>query len=46
MSQPTFKSFAALGAHLHQQDVEKAAKLRKTANLPARKPGTGPRKAR
>lgn len=39
------KSFAALAAAMQRNDVERAKRLRKTANLPARKPGTGPRKA-
>jgi len=45
-----FKSFAALAVHLRctqmEQDRIKAANLKRAANLPKPKPGTGPRVAR
>jgi hypothetical protein len=45
-----FKSFKDLAVHLRctqmEQDRLKAAKLKRAANLPKPKPGTGPRVAR
>lgn len=46
----TFKSFAALAAHVNAQEradtIRKAEALRKSRALANRKPGTGPRVAK
>lgn len=38
--------FGGTPEELRQQDIERAEKLRRSRNLPGRKPGTGPRIAR
>lgn len=40
------KSFASLAAEINRRDVQAAEKLRKSAALANKKPGTGPRIAR